>query len=271
MSATNFLENNFIAHLLRTSTWTKPSALYAGLLKMIPDDTGTSLQESNYTNYARVAFGPGDTFWSLPATVAAPSFNLQAITFPNSGAAGDTVNAWGLWDAASAGNLLLYTLLDSAPIVIDPTDDGPQFAIGDLNIVITAPGWTDYAWQRLVTHLLRSGTWTKPTGLVIPLYSTVPSAAGTGGVELSAPSYGPISVGPDDAVWSAPSGGNGQSSNINLLQYPLPAQNWGTATGWGLRDGSGNLYRRVSMDPRAINAGPVRAEFKAGEIAIGLD
>ena len=60
---------------------------------------------------------------------------------------------------------------------------------------------SDFLVSSVRAHLLRSGTWTKPTGLWVALYVTAPSRSG-GGVEVSGGGYARVRHGPGDAYLS---------------------------------------------------------------------
>lgn len=119
-NAMNYLESGIYNHLLRTSTYAKPTNICAGLTSNDPQTTeggGTELPNAN--GYARVAGCSGVAFW--PEYIdATPGYNLSAITFPQ--ATGD----WGyvsgviLYDNATygGGNALLGGLLTTPRVVL---------------------------------------------------------------------------------------------------------------------------------------------------------
>lgn len=95
--------------------------------------SATNIPECAYTSYARVAIGTAGA--SLFAAAASQSSsNASAINFPTkTGGTDETVAGFLLYDASSAGNLLEFGLLTSAPFVkLIQDNDTPSFAIGQL-------------------------------------------------------------------------------------------------------------------------------------------
>lgn len=138
MSAkSDYLENKIIDWLLRGQTFTPPSTLYFGLLTASANDAGT-LTEVSGGSYARVAVtaslanfagtqGAGTTTASSGNT--GTTSNNGTITFPSPTANWGSVVGMGVWDAASGGNLLIYTLLGT-PKTVNNGDSAPSFGAG---------------------------------------------------------------------------------------------------------------------------------------------
>lgn len=115
----DYLENKLVDQIFRGQAYTFPSTLYVGLLTATPSDTGGGTEVSGNA-YARVAVtnslanwagtqGAGTTVASSGAT--GTTSNNTAITFPTPTATWGTVVAFGIYDAASSGNLLFYGTL----------------------------------------------------------------------------------------------------------------------------------------------------------------
>lgn len=101
MSAmSDYLELKFLDHFTGTASTSAPSAVYLGLATAsIQDDaSGTELSGNNYTRKA-VTF----------ASAASGSISSNAAVEFNA-ASGDwgTISHWGIWDAATSGNLLYH-------------------------------------------------------------------------------------------------------------------------------------------------------------------
>ena len=74
-----------------------------------------------------------DANWSDPsAGTQGETDNVAAITFPAATANWGTVTHVALFDAATSGNMLMYSALDSSVIV--NSSDTFEFAAGALNI-----------------------------------------------------------------------------------------------------------------------------------------
>ena len=146
---TDFFENKLLDFLFRgqalgvggasAAAGTGPAAVYIGLLTAAPAD-GTAGTEVAGGAYARVAVASSLANWSGTqgaATTTASSgtsgttTNNAAITFPAPTAAWGTVTHVGIYDAASGGNLLLYSALGTpkTPNIGDP----PAFAVSALS------------------------------------------------------------------------------------------------------------------------------------------
>jgi hypothetical protein len=104
---TTYTSQGVLNHLVgKTSIFAMRTA-YVALFTVAGADDGTGFTEVAGGAYARVATAPGD--WAVP-TAAAPSVvtNTNPIVFATSTANWGTVNAFGIYDAASSGNLLAW-------------------------------------------------------------------------------------------------------------------------------------------------------------------
>jgi hypothetical protein len=95
----------------KTTIFTLPTA-YVALFTAVGTDAGTGFTEPSTGAYARVSTAAGD--WNS-ASGSAPSLitNANAITFPTATANWGNIIAFGLYDAASAGNLLAWDYFGS--------------------------------------------------------------------------------------------------------------------------------------------------------------
>jgi len=80
---------------------------WVALFTAVGVDAGTGFTEVTGGSYARVS--TSTSTWNA-ATGSAPSTisNALAITFPTASASWGTIIAWGLYDAATAGNLIAW-------------------------------------------------------------------------------------------------------------------------------------------------------------------
>lgn len=120
----NYLENKLIDHFLGTTSFTAPAAVYVGLYTVAPDDTGGGTQVTG-GSYARQTA----TFTASSSGATSNSANIDFAGMPAA-----TVVAIGIFDASTAGNLLLWGTLT----VNKTTDAGDtlRIATGDLDISI---------------------------------------------------------------------------------------------------------------------------------------
>jgi len=121
----NFLENALINATLRNTTYTSVATVYVSLWTSDPTDAGSGTEVSG-GSYARTA-----------VTFAAPSngasTNSADVTFPTATASWGTVGWIGINDAASSGNLLYHSPLDTAKAI----DSGDIFKISTGNLSVT--------------------------------------------------------------------------------------------------------------------------------------
>jgi len=121
----NFLENALINATLRNTTYTSVATVYVSLWTSNPTDAGSGTEVSG-GSYARTS-----------VTFAAPSngvtTNNADVTFPTATASWGTVGWIGINDAATSGNLLYHTALDTAKAI----DSGDIFKIASGNLSVT--------------------------------------------------------------------------------------------------------------------------------------
>jgi len=126
-SFSDYLENELLDHVLLTGAFTQPSNLYVALYTAAPTDAGGGTEVSG-GSYARVQHESWD------AASSGASENTGAITFPQATGDWGTVVAVGIFDASTAGNLLMWADL-SANKAID-SGDTAEFADGDLDVTL---------------------------------------------------------------------------------------------------------------------------------------
>lgn len=90
-----------------------PGHTWVALFTAVGIDAGTGFTEASGGSYARV---DTNTLWNAAAASAPSSTsNSGAITFPTSTGSWGTVIAFGIYDAATAGNLLWWDYLGNFP------------------------------------------------------------------------------------------------------------------------------------------------------------
>lgn len=141
-SKTDFLTNKQIDHRLRGQAYTPPATVYIGLFTAAPSDAGGGTEVTGGA-YARVAVAASMAEWAgtqgAGTTVASSgtsgtTSNNNAITFPApTGANWGVITHFGIFDAATAGNLTDHAALTTSKTVNDG-DAAPSFAAGALTI-----------------------------------------------------------------------------------------------------------------------------------------
>ena len=121
----NYAENLVINVLLRGASHTGAGTVYVGLFTDSQDDADGGTEVTG-GSYARTA-----------VTFAAPSngvtTNSADVTFPTATASWGTVQSIGVYDASTAGNLIVFTDLDTAKTI----DSGDIFKITTGNLSVT--------------------------------------------------------------------------------------------------------------------------------------
>jgi hypothetical protein len=115
---TNYLENKLIDHLFRGTAYTAPTGLYFGLFTAAPGEAGGGTEVTGGA-YARVNLAPSAANWrdtaggnaATSSGTTGTTSNAAVVTFPQATASWGTVTHWGIFDAATAGNLLFYGAL----------------------------------------------------------------------------------------------------------------------------------------------------------------
>lgn len=147
----DFLENKLIDWLLRgqaigitgasAAAGTGPTNVYIGLLTAAPSDAGGGTEVTG-GSYARVTYASSLANWAgtqgSGTTVASSgtsgtTSNNNAITFPAPTANWGTITHWGMYDAVSGGNLLMWGAL-SASKTVNNGDAAPSFAAAQLSL-----------------------------------------------------------------------------------------------------------------------------------------
>jgi hypothetical protein len=151
---TDFLENKLLDFLFRgqaltaiggasAAAGTGPTSLYVGLYTANPTDTGGGTEVTG-GSYARVAVSSSLANWAGTQAAASTTAssgtggttsNNGTITFPTPSADWGTITGFGIFDASSAGNLLIYGSLGTSKSVLNG-DLGPVFQAAQLTFQI---------------------------------------------------------------------------------------------------------------------------------------
>ena len=126
MSAmSDYLEDRVLDHILATTAYTAPSAVYLGLsiASMGENAGGTELSGNGY---ARVAV-------AFDAASGGTTDNTAVVDFPAcTGSNWGAVAYWSIWDASTGGNMLLHGAFTSAKTI--EVNDVLRVDAGDLDI-----------------------------------------------------------------------------------------------------------------------------------------
>jgi hypothetical protein len=108
MSFSDDAEAKVLDHVFGLATYTTPT-LYLGVSTSDPTETGGGLSEPVGNGYARIATDPAD--WERFVNVVD---NANELTFAEATGSWGTITHFALYDAASAGNLVIYGALTTA-------------------------------------------------------------------------------------------------------------------------------------------------------------
>lgn len=131
----DYCEAKVADHILRTSSFTKPSGIWIALCTAAPSDssTGSTITEPSSGGYARYSMGaPLDATWTRASSTTNAVANAAAISWTASGGNYGTITHVCVVDASTAGNILFHGALSASKTI----NDGDTFtiAIGGLSI-----------------------------------------------------------------------------------------------------------------------------------------
>ena len=121
----NYAELKILDHMLGTTTWTKPTAVYMAL------GTDTTPSDTTFTELTVDTYGYARQAVAFDAAASGAANNTAIITFgPCSGTTWGTVKSFALYDndGSPSGNMICYGSL-SSPVTIDVADR-LEFAAG---------------------------------------------------------------------------------------------------------------------------------------------
>ena len=108
MSASDYLENKILYHILGSSAFSQPSKFLALSTASLQDDnSGTELSGNGYTRKA-ITFG----------TASSGSItNSGAVEFDTATGNQGTISHFGIYDASSGGNLLFHGAFSASKVI----------------------------------------------------------------------------------------------------------------------------------------------------------
>ena len=117
----DYYENKIIDHMLRAVAFTPPATIYVALFTAV-----TGLEANDSTSWVEVSGGAyARQSFTLTAASAGASENSAEIIFPTATANWGTVSHVAIMDAATAGNVLMWSPLNASKTV----NNGDTFKI----------------------------------------------------------------------------------------------------------------------------------------------
>lgn len=141
MNMTDFLENKLVDYLFRGQAFTAPATLYIALFTAAPSDAGGGTEVTG-GSYARASVSSSLANWagtqSVGSTTASTgtggqTSNNATISFPAPTANWGVVTHFAIFDAATAGNPLIWAALSTSKTV-NNGDAAPVFNAGALTV-----------------------------------------------------------------------------------------------------------------------------------------
>jgi hypothetical protein len=266
-----YLENELYDHLFRNAAYTSPTTVYAALFDTTAStanlEAGTLTGEIVGNAYARTAITFG-------APTAGLGSNSSAVTFPAaSGGNWGTIRYMAIMDASTAGNVLMYTQLDSDVVINDGNQF--QFNVGDIDADFK-PAFSEIATalsNSLYDHVLRNTAYTSPTNVYLAMFTSTAVEseleASTWTNEVgSSRGYAHLAL-----TATAPTDGAGSNSGDHTFAVAVTT-NWGTLRWVAICDNAtlatGNVLVYTQLDSDVvINIGNT-LQFNNGDLDIQI-
>lgn len=133
---TNYLEAALLDHILTDPAYAPPATLYLALSTTTPTEAGANFTEPVGGSYARKSTTASD--WSA-ASGGDPSTKTTtgALSFATASGSWGTVTHFGIYDALSNGNLLVWDQLTAQKTI--GSGDTATFGIGALVLKLGDP------------------------------------------------------------------------------------------------------------------------------------
>lgn len=126
-SFSDYLENKVLDHVFKNTVMSQPTNLYVALYTAAPSDAGGGTECSGGA-YARVNCNG----WNVASGGALD--NTSAITYAQATAAWGTVTHFSVYDALTAGNMIVWGSLTTSKSI--GIGDTAQFAAGELDVTL---------------------------------------------------------------------------------------------------------------------------------------
>lgn len=128
---TNHLEDLVLDHVFGSVDYTPETTLYVALFTAAPNDTGGGTEVSG-GDYAREGLTNNTT--NFPNGTDGAKANGVDITFPEATGSWGTISHWGIFDASTSGNLLIWGAVTNPQAVV--SGNTVVIPTGDLQITL---------------------------------------------------------------------------------------------------------------------------------------
>ena len=171
-AASDYLEKKLLDHLLVNTAYAGETTLFFGLCTAAPSEGGSPTNEFAFSGgYARVAVTNDETKFPPCAITGIPTkINGTLLAFPTATAAWGVASHWAIYNAATAGDLIVYgPLATSFDIQNGKT---PKIPIGAMSLTIavgSGGGVTDYTKRKLLDLIFGKTSFPSPTSVHVGL------------------------------------------------------------------------------------------------------
>jgi hypothetical protein len=243
---------------LGAAAFTSPATGYNSLHTATLNGSGGGTEVSG-NNYSRKSTTLNTT--NFPAASAGAIALAVRQTFATASGSWGTVTDGGLWDASSAGNLLVYDVLATAQAIV--SGDAPYLEAATGLLVSLTGDLSTYLANKWLDHLLNGTAFSPPGTLYLGLFVS--------NVEVSGNSYSRKSVTNNATNFPAASGRAKSLATEQL--FADPSGSWGTVDEVRIFDalsGGNALFSKSLTTPRAIGvSNPGR--FAAGSLTFTVN
>lgn len=217
---TNYTEAKILDHMVNLTTWSVPNPAYLGLLIATPTDTGgTEVTTAGTNGYARISCASK----FAAASSRSIASNAEFLFGPSTGGPWSTVAYWGLFDAATAGNLLAYGDITDGSV---GTNDSYRITSGNISFTWTSTAttkWTDAVCNAWLEHLVGRTDYGASAEAYLALFEGDPLGAGAESHTAGTGGYARQSM---SGKMSAASGGS-ITNGTAVFSYGPATASWG--------------------------------------------
>lgn len=260
----------------RAQTWSAPpSTLYLGLFTSsdgLANNTVGIQDEVSGGSYAREALN-GTTNYFREASGFEAVLHAD-VDWPVATADWGTITHAAVLDAASGGNVILWSPLTTSKLI--ETNDIMGILATDLVASLASVGMSTYSAKKVLDHMLSNGralTWSPPTNLWVALFTganglatNVPASQ----TEVTGGAYSRLQLNGTDNYMTVAA--DFATSLYDDLEWPLASSYWGTVTHAAIMDSEtgGNVLSWGALTrPKLIETND-RCVIKSGQITVSL-
>lgn len=252
----------------RTAYPSRPSTLYFALFTTAPTAGGGGTEVTG-GGYARKGMAANSANFAVISGTS-PMVNSVAIQFPLCTADWGTVVAWGIYDAATGGNLLFFDSLGSPSLIVA----GQRASIAASAVSISMTGnFSNYMNVSLLNHIFNSAAFPSIPNHYYGVDNDAPVAGGLPS-EPSTGSYSRVLLANNKTSYGV-AGAVEENSLYNLVATATfaPTGSWGTMSYFGVYSaatGGNFIWGGAIGAPLLMTSGAGGYQFGIGELCLQL-